>query len=75
MLGGLLRVVYLFSASMPGIIPRLRWVADGKDGLALEIPQSHAALMGERPEGRLQQLARLSGRPLRLRLESKDEPR
>ncbi|MEO9614665.1 MAG: exopolyphosphatase [Nitratireductor sp.] len=75
MLGGLLRVVYLFSASMPGIIPRLRWVADGKDGLALEIPGSHAALMGERPEGRLQQLARLSGRPLRLRLERKDGPR
>ena len=67
LLGGLLRVVYLFSASMPGIIPQLRWAKKGDKQLVLVIPKSHAALLGERPEGRLQQLARLSGCALELR--------
>ncbi|MGE0500292.1 MAG: exopolyphosphatase [Rhizobiaceae bacterium] len=66
LLGAMLRVVYLLSASMPGLIPRLRWEARPNDGLALVIPRSHAALHGERPAGRLAQLARISGRSLSL---------
>src|SRR5690606_30798408 len=45
-LGGLMRVVYLLTASMSGIIPRLNWEQRANGALALVIPRSHAALMG-----------------------------
>ncbi|RUM98002.1 exopolyphosphatase [Pseudaminobacter arsenicus] len=64
LLGAMMRVVYLFSASMPGVIPTLRWQRRGDDELSLVIPAAHAALNGERPAGRLAQLARLTGRKL-----------
>lgn len=65
-LGAMLRVVYLLSASMPGIIPRLRW-EKGEDGsLTLVVPKSHADLIGERPVGRLAQLGRVTNRSLRM---------
>ena len=64
-LGALLRVVYLFSASMPGVMPKLRWRE--RDGtLALVVPASHAGLMGERPDGRMAQLAKVLGRPMEI---------
>ncbi len=66
LLGALLRVVYLLSASMPGVIPKLRWRSQPNGGLALVIPASHAGLDGERPAGRLAQLARITGRNLEL---------
>lgn len=66
LLGAVLRVVYLLSASMPGVIPRLQWRPRPGGGLALVVPASHAALIGERPDGRMQQLARLIGKPLEL---------
>jgi exopolyphosphatase / guanosine-5'-triphosphate,3'-diphosphate pyrophosphatase len=69
LLGGILRVVYLFSASMPGVIPQLRWEENDRGGLTLVIPKSHAGLMGERPEGRLQQLGRITGKLLDMRAE------
>jgi exopolyphosphatase/guanosine-5'-triphosphate,3'-diphosphate pyrophosphatase len=64
LLGALLRVVYLLSASMPGVIPKLKWRLQPNGGLALVIPRSHAGLDGERPAGRLAQLARITGRNL-----------
>ena len=64
LLGALLRVVYLFSASMPGVIPRLKWRLLPNGTLALVIPRSHAGLDGERPTGRLAQLGRITGRNL-----------
>lgn len=66
LVGAMLRVVYLLSASMPGVVPRLEWTDRGSDGLVLTVPRSHADLMGERPEGRMAQLARVSGRNLRI---------
>ncbi|MGO4833833.1 exopolyphosphatase, partial [Rhizobiaceae sp. 2RAB30] len=66
LLGAVLRVVYLFSASMPGVIPKLKWETRPGGGLALVIPRTHSALNGERPAGRLAQLARLTGRNLEL---------
>jgi len=66
LLGAMLRVVYLLSASMPGVIPRLRWEPRANGGLALVIPQQLAGLNGERPAGRLAQLGRLTGRKLEL---------
>lgn len=63
LLGALLRVVYLFSASMPGVIPRLYW-REEEDGVALVVPGDLAELISDRPEGRLQQLAKLVGKKL-----------
>lgn len=65
-LGALLRVVYLFSASMPGLMPELKW-REGEGGkLSLVVPRSHAGLMGERPDGRMALLARVLGRPMEI---------
>jgi exopolyphosphatase/guanosine-5'-triphosphate,3'-diphosphate pyrophosphatase len=66
LLGALLRVVYLFTASMPGIMPKLKWARRENGGLALVVPSTHADLIGERPAGRLAQLSKLLGRPLEL---------
>ncbi len=63
LLGALLRVVYLLSASMPGVIPRLIW-REEENGLALVVPADLADLISDRPEGRLQQLAKVTGRNL-----------
>ncbi len=66
LLGGILRVVYLLSASMPGIIPMLKWEKREGGRIVLVIPASHAALMGERPVGRMAHLAKLTGLDLAL---------
>lgn len=64
LLGALFRVVYLLSASMPGIIPKLTWRRREDGTLLLVVPKSHAALLGERPSGRLAQLAKVTGQNL-----------
>lgn len=61
LLGAMMRVVYLLSASMPGVIPGLRWQKRGEKALTLLVPPEHAGLLGERLDGRLAQLARLTG--------------
>jgi len=70
-LGGMLRVVYLFSASMPGIVPRLAFErarpSDGDVDVVLLVPPECQIFMGERLDGRLQQLARLTGKRLGFR--------
>ncbi|MCL7997470.1 exopolyphosphatase [Brucella sp. 21LCYQ03] len=63
LLGALLRVVYLLSASMPGVIPRLYW-REEENGIALVVPGDIADLISDRPEGRLQQLSKLAGKNL-----------
>ncbi|TWH35538.1 MULTISPECIES: exopolyphosphatase [unclassified Aminobacter] len=63
-LGALLRVVYLFSASMPGIIPKLKWRKGEGRKLSLVIPKSHADLMGERPDKRMALLGKVLNRPM-----------
>src|SRR5690606_37916367 len=63
-LGALLRVVYLLSASMPGLMPRLKWRAGEGGKLSLVVPASHAGLMGERPQGRMAVLAKVLDRPI-----------
>jgi len=64
LLGALLRVVYLFTASMPGLMPRMKWKREVDGRLVLIIPASHRDLIGERPTGRLAQLAKLLGQPV-----------
>jgi exopolyphosphatase / guanosine-5'-triphosphate,3'-diphosphate pyrophosphatase len=72
LLGGMLRVVYLFSASMPGIVPRLAFEKagpeDGDADIVLVAPRDCEGFIGERLNGRLQQLAKLTGKKLGFRL-------
>jgi exopolyphosphatase / guanosine-5'-triphosphate,3'-diphosphate pyrophosphatase len=60
-LGAALRVGYLVSASMPGILPRTPMVVE-RGRLVLRLEDDLAALAGERLFNRLRQLARLVGR-------------
>jgi exopolyphosphatase/guanosine-5'-triphosphate,3'-diphosphate pyrophosphatase len=71
LLGGLLRVVYLFSASMPGIVRDLAFRRSLSPDFDLEfvVPSEYRDFGGERLEGRLQQLARLTNRRLVFRWE------
>ncbi len=59
-LGGLMRVANLFSASTGGILPQFIWKKEDKK-IVLTIPQCHADLIAERPLGRLQQLSKVVG--------------
>ncbi|MBP0439056.1 exopolyphosphatase [Tianweitania sediminis] len=69
LLGAIMRVVYLLSASMPGVLPRLQW-REAKDGtLSLVLPRDLAHLNGERPAGRLAHLAKVTNRQLKLEVE------
>lgn len=65
----MMRVVYLMTASMPGVMPRLKWETRAGGTLALVIPADLAGLYGERPAGRLAQLAKITGRRLVLAVE------
>jgi exopolyphosphatase/guanosine-5'-triphosphate,3'-diphosphate pyrophosphatase len=71
LLGGMLRVLYLFSASMPGVVPRLRLEKplDPSKGLDLEFvaPAEFEEFAGERLDGRLAQLSKLTGKKLGFR--------
>jgi exopolyphosphatase/guanosine-5'-triphosphate,3'-diphosphate pyrophosphatase len=69
LLAATMRVVYLLSAAMPGAIPRLKWEDRGSGVLALVLPAELAGLYGERPAGRLAQLAKVAGRRLMLAVE------
>jgi exopolyphosphatase/guanosine-5'-triphosphate,3'-diphosphate pyrophosphatase len=72
LLGGLLRVLYLFSASMPGVIRNLRVDrprANSDVDLEFVVPPEFSEFAGERLDGRLQQLARLTGKKLAFRFE------
>ncbi|MEX6506565.1 Ppx/GppA family phosphatase [Jiella sp. M17.18] len=65
-LASLFRVTYLLTASMPGILDQLKWAQDPRGGFTLVMPGSLGALVGERPDGRLQQFARVVEKTLRL---------
>jgi len=69
-LAALMRVVYILSASMPGLMPRLRWRDHGDAGLTLVLPRDRAGLAGERPRGRLEQLARIVGIDLDMQVDN-----
>jgi exopolyphosphatase / guanosine-5'-triphosphate,3'-diphosphate pyrophosphatase len=60
-LGAALRVGYLVSAAMPGILPRAPMIAE-RNRVVLRLQGELAALAGERLHNRLRQLARLIGR-------------
>lgn len=61
LLGAIMRVAYLVSASMPTILPRTSLTVE-KDKLVLRLPEDLADLGGERLFNRLRQMARLIGK-------------
>jgi len=65
-LASLFRATYLLTASMPGVLDQLKWAQDPRGGFTLVIPRALAALIGERPEGRLQQFAKTVDKTLRM---------
>jgi exopolyphosphatase/guanosine-5'-triphosphate,3'-diphosphate pyrophosphatase len=60
LLSAALRVAYLLSAAMPGVLPRTPLVA-GEGRLALKLPDEYADLASERLTSRARALARLLG--------------
>ena len=60
-LGASLRVAYLASASMPGVLPHTPMIVE-RGKLKLRLRGKFAPLAGERLFNRLRQLARLIGR-------------
>ncbi|MFY9694514.1 MAG: exopolyphosphatase, partial [Xanthobacteraceae bacterium] len=60
-LGAALRLAYVVSAAMPGVLPKTP-LAIERHRLALRLPGDYAALAGERVMNRLRSLARLIGR-------------
>lgn len=65
LLAGIMRITYPFSASMSGVVPHLSW-KNTSDGISLVVDKSKADLIGDVTEGRLQQLAKLIGKPLKI---------
>lgn len=61
LLGAALRVAYLVSAAMPGVLTRAPLTCS-KTQVVLDLPGDLAALASERLAGRLKQLSRLVGR-------------
>lgn len=70
LLAGTMRVVYLLSAAMPGVIPRLKWEKQAEGGLSLVLPKALGGLYGERPLGRLAQLAKIANLRLTMKVEN-----
>jgi len=60
-LGSALRLAYVVSAAMPGVLPKTALAVE-RQRLALRLPGPCAALAGERVLNRLRSLARLIGR-------------
>jgi len=60
-LGAAMRVAYLLTAAMPGVLPRTPLMCV-KDDLILRVAEDLAALSGERVFNRLRALARVIGR-------------
>lgn len=60
-LGAMFRVLYLFSASMPGVIPRLKLTRTGEKHAVLTVPAEIADLTGERPAERIRQFGKELG--------------
>ncbi|OXT01515.1 exopolyphosphatase [Notoacmeibacter marinus] len=65
-LGLLMRVLYVLSASMPGVLPRLTIGSDDDGTIEIAIPAALSALHGTRPANRLAKLSKYLDRPMRL---------
>lgn len=61
LLGAIMRVAYLLSAAMHGLLPRMQLMATGKK-VVLAVPAELSAMASERVAGRLKQLGKLLGK-------------
>jgi len=59
-LGGAMRVAYVVSAGMPGVLPRAPMIAE-RGKVTLNLPPEFSALNSDRLQTRLKQFARLIG--------------
>ncbi|WP_413154808.1 Ppx/GppA family phosphatase [Bartonella sp. cb54] len=62
-LGGIMRIANLFSASIAGVLPNFFW-HKRSDHVILHVPVRYADLIGERPCERLKQLSQIIKLPL-----------
>jgi len=60
LLGAAMRVAYIVSAAMPGVLPRAPMVVQ-RGRVVLTLPSDLAALNSDRLQSRLRQFARLLG--------------
>jgi exopolyphosphatase / guanosine-5'-triphosphate,3'-diphosphate pyrophosphatase len=60
-ISAVMRLAYVLSAAMPGLLPKIDLVQTAGKTLLLKVPTKHSALMGERVEKRLVELANLMG--------------
>ena len=74
LLGALMRVAYLFSAAMPGIIPQLR-IEQRDDGFAVTLPERFASFDGEAPAKRIKQLSKVIERDVAFALREPEKVR
>ena len=58
LVAAMFRVLYLFSASMLGVLPEIELKKTGESSYQILVPQNLAQLVGERIESRVEQLAR-----------------
>jgi exopolyphosphatase/guanosine-5'-triphosphate,3'-diphosphate pyrophosphatase len=68
LLAAIFRVLYLYSASQPGVIPQLKLLPGREGGFFFRVPVEYAGLCGERPNERLAQLAKEVGKPIELEI-------
>ncbi|MEM8541557.1 MAG: exopolyphosphatase [Pseudomonadota bacterium] len=66
LLGGFMRVAYLFTAAMPGVVKDLHWEKIDDETMRLTLPLALKDLVGERPQGRIDQLSKVTGRKIQL---------
>jgi exopolyphosphatase/guanosine-5'-triphosphate,3'-diphosphate pyrophosphatase len=60
-ISAVMRLAYVLSAAMPGLLPKIKLEQASGKTLVLSIPKKHSDLMGERVERRLAELADLMG--------------
>ncbi len=71
-LGAAMRVAYMLSAAMPGVLPRAPMKCTSSK-LLLTVPARIADLVNDRLHGRMKQMARLIGREPEIRIAEKDQ--
>ncbi|MFG0288882.1 MAG: exopolyphosphatase [Rhodopirellula sp. JB044] len=67
-LAAMFRVLYLFSATMPGVISQLQIRKEDDGSVVISMPESIANLRGERPDERIRQLANELGSSVTLEI-------
>jgi exopolyphosphatase/guanosine-5'-triphosphate,3'-diphosphate pyrophosphatase len=60
-ISAVMRLAYVLSAAMPGLLPKIRLEQGSGKALVLSVPKKHSDLIGERVERRLAELADLMG--------------